>query len=86
MASGASSATLAIWNWSGTPQHRPPVNDYTNPSHVVFTSNANLTTENLAKLSFYSGSGSGFVGNAFEQSFTQSGFATGAEIIAAARN
>jgi hypothetical protein len=78
MASGASSATLAIWNWSGTPQHRPPVNDYTNPSHVVFTSNANLTTENLAKLSFYSGSGSGFVGNAFEQSFTQSGFATGA--------
>ena len=81
-ASGNSSATLAIWNWSGTPQHGPPVNDYTNPSHVVFTSNANLTPENLAKISFYSGSGSGFVGNAFDQSFTQTGFATGTEIIA----
>ena len=81
-ATGASNATLAIWNWSGTPQYGPPVNDYTNPSHVVFTSNANFTPENLAKISFYSGSGSGFIGNAFEKSFTQSGFATGTEIIA----
>ena len=78
----APNATLAIWNWSGTPQHGAPVNDYTNPSHVVFTSDANLTPENLAKISFYSGNGIGFVGNAFEQSFTQSGFATGTEIIA----
>ena len=78
----APNATLAIWNWSGTPQHGAPVNDYTNPSHVVFTSNANLTPENLAKISFYSGNGIGFVGNAFEQSFTQSSFATGTEIIA----
>ena len=81
-ASTSPNAKLAIWNWSGTPQHGPPVNDYTNPSHVVFTSNANLTPENLAKISFYSDSGSGFVGNAFEKSFTQSGFATGTEIIA----
>jgi autotransporter-associated beta strand protein len=81
-ASGASNATLAIWNWSGTPQHGPPVNDYTNPSHVVFTSDANLTSENLAKISFYSGNGIGFVGNAFTDSFSQSGFATGTEIIA----
>jgi autotransporter-associated beta strand protein len=81
-ASGASNATLAIWNWSGTPQHGPPVNDYTNPSHVVFTIDANLTSENLAKICFYSGNGIGFVGNAFTDSFSQSGFATGTEIIA----
>ena len=80
-ASGASNATLAIWNWSGTPQHGPPVNDYTNPSHVVFTSDANLTSENLAKISFYSGNGIGFVGNAFADSFSQSGFATSTQII-----
>jgi hypothetical protein len=49
---------------------------------VVFTSDANLTPENLAKISFYSGNGIGFVGNAFERSFTQTGFATGTEIIA----
>ena len=80
-ASGASNAKLAIWNWSGTPQHGPPVNDYTNPSHVVFTSNANLTSENLAKISFYSGNGIGFVGNAFSDSFSDPGF-SGTEIIA----
>jgi autotransporter-associated beta strand protein len=81
-ASGASNAKLAIWNWSGTPQHGPPVNDYTNPSHVVFANNANLTAENLAKISFYSGgNNSGFIGNAFAQSFSDPSF-SGTEIIA----
>jgi hypothetical protein len=81
-ASTSPNAKLAIWNWSGTPQHGPPVNDYTDPSHVVFTSNANLTPENLAKISFYSGgNNSGFIGNAFSKSFNDPSF-SGTEIIA----
>ena len=75
-ASGASNSTLSIWNWSG-----PPVNDFYS-SHVVFANNANLTAENLAKISFYSGgNNSGFIGNAFTQPFSDPGF-SGIEIIA----
>jgi len=75
-------AKLAIWNWSGTPQHGPPVNDYTHPSRVVFANNANLTAENLTKISFYSGgNNSGFIGNAFTESFSDPSF-SGTEIIA----
>ena len=81
-ASGASNATLAIWNWSGITEWGTKVNDWQNPSQVVFANNANLTAENLAKISFYSGgNNSGFVGNAFAQSFTESGF-EGHQIIA----
>jgi len=81
-ASGASSATLAIWNWSGTTEWGTKVNDWQNPSQVVFANNANLTAENLAKISFYSGgNNSGFVGNAFAQTFSESGF-SGSQIIA----
>ena len=81
-ASGASNATLAIWNWSGTTEWGTKVNDWQNPSQVVFADNANLTAENLAKISFYSGgNNSGFIGNAFSQSFNESGF-EGHQIIA----
>jgi hypothetical protein len=73
-------ATLAIWNWSGTTVWGTQVNDWQNPSQVVFANDANLTAENLAKISFYSGSGSGFIGTAFEQGFAISGF-TGTQII-----
>ena len=78
--SWASGATLAIWNWSGTTQYGTQVNNYANPSHVVFTDKTNLTG-NLGKISFYSGSGIGFIGNVFEDSFSQSGFAASMEII-----
>jgi hypothetical protein len=80
-ASTSPNAKLAIWNWSGTTEWGTKVNNWQNPSNVVFTSNANLTTENLAKISFYSGDGIGFVGNAFSDSFSEHGF-TGNEIIA----
>ena len=71
--SWATGATLAIWNWSGTTQYGTQVNNYANPSNLVFTSNANLTSENLALISFYSDSGSSFVGNGFEQGFSPGG-------------
>jgi autotransporter-associated beta strand protein len=81
-ASGASNATLAIWNWSGITEWGTKVNDWQNPSQVVFADNANLTAENLAKISFYSGgNNSGFIGNAFSQSFNEPGF-EGRQIIA----
>jgi len=76
--SWAPDATLAIWNWSGTPQYGPPVNDYTNPSNLVFTDNSNINSK-LANISFYSDSGSSFVGNGFEQGFSPG---VGTEIIA----
>ena len=77
--SWASGATLAIWNWSGQPLWGPPVNNYANPSQIVFADKSNLTP-NLASISFYSGSGTGFIGNAFEQDFNISDF-NGTEII-----
>jgi len=79
--SWAAGANLAIWNWSGTTQYNDPINNYQNPSRLVFTNNATLSS-NLANISFYSGSGSGFIGNGFERAFIESGFTTGSEIIA----
>ena len=67
-ASGASNATLAIWNWSGTTEWGTQVNNYTNPSNLVFSNSANLTADNLAKISFYSDSGDSFVGKGFIES------------------
>ena len=79
--SWASSANLAIWNWNGTPKYNENNAPYSGGTrHVVFASNSGLE-QYLDRISFYSGSGSGFVGNAFENSFGQSGF-TGTEIIA----
>ena len=79
--SWASGANLAIWNWNGTPQYNENNAPYSGGTrHVVFASNSGLD-QYLDRISFYSGSGSGFVGNAFENSFSQSGF-TGTEIIA----
>jgi autotransporter-associated beta strand protein len=79
--SWASGANLAIWNWNGTPKYNENDAPYSGGTrHVVFASNSGLD-QYLDRISFYSGSGSGFVGNAFEDSFSQSGF-TGTEIIA----
>jgi autotransporter-associated beta strand protein len=77
--SWAPSANLAIWNWSGTPRYGDPVNNYQTPSNLVFTNNATLTN-NLANISFYSDSGTTFIGSGFEQGFT--GLGGGTEIIA----
>jgi autotransporter-associated beta strand protein len=59
--SWATGANLAIWNWSGTTQYGTQVNNYANPSNLVFTNNSTLTS-NLANISFYSDSGNSFVG------------------------
>jgi len=76
-----SGANLAIWNWNGTPKYNENNAPFSGGTrHVVFASNSGLD-QYLDRISFYSGSGSGFVGNAFEDSFSQSGF-TGTEIIA----
>ena len=73
----ASGANLAIWNWSGTTQYGTQVNNYANPSNLVFTNNSTLIS-NFANISFYSDSGSSFVGNGFEVGFSVGG----TEIIA----
>jgi autotransporter-associated beta strand protein len=78
--SWAAGANLAIWNWSGFTQYNDPINNYNNPSRLVFSNNATLS-DNLANISFYSGSGTGFVGNGFERAFSDPGF-SGSEIIA----
>jgi autotransporter-associated beta strand protein len=76
--SWAAGANLAIWNWSGTTQYGTQVNNYANPSNLVFTNNSTLTS-NLANISFYSDSGNSFVGNGFEATGFSGG---GSEIIA----
>jgi autotransporter-associated beta strand protein len=76
--SWAAGANLAIWNWSGTTQYGTQVNNYANPSNLVFTNNSTLTS-NLANISFYSDSGNSFVGNGFDRGFSPGG---GTEIIA----
>ena len=76
--SWATGVTLAIWNWSGTTQYGTQINNYTNPSNLVFTDNSNLNS-NLANISFYSDSGNSFVGNGFAVSGFSGG---GSEIIA----
>jgi hypothetical protein len=55
------------------------VGDGANNRHVVFTNNAGLSSY-LDRISFYSGSGSGFAGTGFEDGFTGPG--GGTEIIA----
>jgi autotransporter-associated beta strand protein len=75
--SWATGANLAIWNWSGTTQYGTQVNNYANPSNLVFTNNSTLTS-NLANISFYSDSGNSFVGNGFDRGFSGGG----TEIIA----
>ena len=74
VSSWAPSANLAIWNWSGTTYWGTQVNNYQNPSRLVFdTSNAALTN-NLANISFYSDNGNSFVGNGLvDSSFTGGG-------------
>ena len=76
--SWATGATLAIWNWSGTTQYGTQINNYANPSNLVFSNNSTLTS-NLANISFYSDSGNSFVGNGFEATGFSGG---GSEIIA----
>jgi autotransporter-associated beta strand protein len=75
--SWASSANLAIWNWNGINQYNTPVGDGVNNRRVVFTNNSGLDSY-LDRISFYSGNGTGFAGNAFEQGFSGGG----TEIIA----
>jgi autotransporter-associated beta strand protein len=67
--SWAASANLQIWNWNGINQYGTPVGDGLNNRHVVFTNNAGLSSY-LDRISFYSGSGSGFAGTGFEQGFS----------------
>jgi hypothetical protein len=76
--SWAPSANLAIWNWSGTTYWGTQVNNYANPSNLVFSNNSTLSS-NLANISFYSDSGNSFVGSGFEVSGFSGG---GSQIIA----
>jgi autotransporter-associated beta strand protein len=76
--SWATGAKLAIWNWSGTTYWGTQVNNYANPSNLVFSNNSTLTS-NLANISFYSDSGNSFVGSGFEVSGFSGG---GSQIIA----
>jgi autotransporter-associated beta strand protein len=82
--SWATGANLAIWNWKGINEYGTPVGDGIANRNIVFTDAAspNDLTNYLNRISFYSDSGSSFVGNAFEKSFIESGFTTGTEIIA----
>jgi autotransporter-associated beta strand protein len=82
--SWATGANLAIWNWKGINEYGTPVGDGIANRNIVFTDAAspNDLTNYLNRISFYSDSGSSFVGNAFERSFIESGFTTGTEIIA----
>ena len=64
-ASTSPNAKLAIWNWSGTTEWGTQINNYQNPSQLVFTNSANLTTSDLAKINFYSDSGFNSIGSGF---------------------
>jgi len=79
IASWASGANLAIWNWSGTTQFGTQINNYANPSNLVFTTVTSNLTNNLANITFYSDSGNNFVGNGFEVTGFSGG---GSQIIA----
>jgi autotransporter-associated beta strand protein len=81
IASWAPGATLSIWNWSGQTQYQTNYGTYPNSSNLVFTNNATLSN-NLANISFYSGNGSGFIGNGFEVSSFSDSFGSGSLIIA----
>ena len=78
VSSWAPSANLAIWNWSGTTYWGTQVNNYAAPSNLVFTNNSSISS-NLTNISFYSDSGSSFVGSGFEMSGFSGG---GSQIIA----
>ncbi|MCX6961390.1 MAG: hypothetical protein NTZ08_02920, partial [Verrucomicrobia bacterium] len=54
---------------------------YPNSSNLVCTNNATLSN-NLANISFYSGNGSGVIGNGFEVSSFSDSFGSGSLIIA----
>jgi autotransporter-associated beta strand protein len=73
-----SGANLAIWNWNGIAANGDTVGSGVADRRVVFTNNSNLGSY-LTRISFYSGSGTGFAGTAFEQGF--SGGGGGTEII-----
>ena len=75
--SWAVGTNLAIWNWNGINQYGTPVGDGANNRHVVFADATGLDSY-LDRISFYSGSGTGFSGNGFEQGFSGGG----TEIIA----
>ena len=75
--SWANTANLAIWNWNGINQYNTPVGDGANNRHIVFTDATGLDTY-LDRISFYSGSGTGFSGSGFAQGFSGGG----TEIIA----
>jgi len=70
--SWAAGAILSIWNWNGINQYGTPVGDGANTRHVVFTDATGLGSY-LNRISFYSGSGTGFAGTAFEQGFSGGG-------------
>jgi len=74
-------ATLSIWNWSGRTQYNTDYGTYPNSSNLVFTNNATVSS-NLANISFYSGSGTGFIGNGFEVTTFSDSFGSGSLIIA----
>jgi autotransporter-associated beta strand protein len=78
--SWSSGTTLAIWNWNGINQYGTPVGNGANNRHVVFTdaTSPNDLTNYLDRISFYSGSGTGFAGTSFEVGFSGGG----TEIIA----
>jgi len=55
---GLTSNSLAIWNWNGLGSTTGGDGQYTH----LFDSNGTLSSAELANISFYSGSGSGFMG------------------------
>ena len=57
LATWTGGTTLSIWNWGGSTAGGG------NDQLVFGTNNTALTTSQLAQISFYSGSGSGFLGN-----------------------
>ncbi len=78
--SWAASATLSVWNWSGTTNWGTQINNYQTPSRLVFADNS-IVDSNLNNVNFYSDNGNSFIGKGFEEPFSQSGF-SGTEIIA----
>jgi hypothetical protein len=72
--SWAENANLAIWNWSGTTYWGTQINNYQNPSRLVFDTSNTALTNNLNNISFYSDNGNSFVGKGLiDSSFTGSG-------------
>ena len=76
----ASGTFLSIWNWNGINQYGTPVGDGANNRHVVFTDATGLGSY-LDRISFYSGSGTGFAGTAFEEGFSGAGGGTEIRVV-----